>query len=107
VGKVSLRKHLKALRKADQSALKLLRRDTKQKFLDHNNILTKWQDATLRDRANFVTIDAFNALKDAYTLAAGQTDGRSKGIDGIRVAILFVISVAGTAITSYLAFKGH
>lgn len=117
---VSLREYFDALRTADLRSLDLLRETareredwTRQKFEMHNNLLEKWSAATERDRGNFVTMDAFTALKDAFDIykditakALALAEGKSKGFDVVRVGVTFAAGLVIAGVTVYAATRG-
>ena len=111
---VSLKRHLEALRKADQVAIKLDRRWTRERLQTHNDLLNKWREATDKDREAFArkeTLDSltreFSIYKEITAKALTLAEGKSKGVDLVRGAVTFVVGVAVAFIAAYVAFKGH
>lgn len=127
---ISLREHLAALREADERAINLLRdanaelrradQDairqaaewTKERLASHNELLKKWEAATERDRQTFVSIQAFDALKEAFDLnrevtskALALAEGKTKGVDTVRIAVSFVIGIGIALVTAWGLFK--
>lgn len=117
---ISLKEHLAALREADarlrqaeQEALALVREWTKERLSSHNDLLNKWREATERDRANFVSIEAFAALKTSFDVykeitarALTLAEGKTKGVDGVKTGVSFVAGVALALIAAWVTFKG-
>jgi len=107
------------VRKADQVAIKLDRRWTRERLKTHNNLLTKWQDATATLVGTLARKDALDALHaefEAYkeitakalTLAEGNATGKRSGFDAVRTGISFAAGLVVALITAYLFFKsGH
>jgi len=111
---VSLKKYFKALREADQVAIKLDRRWTRERLKTHNDLLNKWRDATDKDREAFArkeTLDSltreFATYRDITAKALTLAEGKSKGVDLVRGAVTFVAGVVVAFITAYVALKGH
>ncbi len=120
----ALKKHLEALRAADLETLKLARESdqrainqasewTKERLQSHNDLLNKWRDSAEKDRANFVTQEAFEALKQAFDLykeitakALTLAEGKSKGMDAVRAAVSFIVGMLLAGLGMWAAFKG-
>lgn len=132
---VSLKDHFDALRAADR--LMITRENwwrfqesrwIKEKFALHNDLLNKWQAASERDRGNFVTIEAFNALESAFAiykdsvtaanaitaqalaLAEGNDQGKSRGFADVRTAVSFVAGVVvaiAAGVGVWVALRGY
>jgi hypothetical protein len=75
----------------------------KEKFDSHNNLLRAWQLASTEDRANFVKMATFEALRDAFavnttttakalTLAEGKSSGYHTVVAGLAFAGGMVIA---------------
>jgi len=110
---VSLKEHFEALRAADLRNAEDRAEWTKEKFALHNNLLDKWREASERDRGNFVTSEAFDALKAAFDVykditakALALAEGKSKGLETVRVGITFVLGMLVAAVGLYAATKG-
>lgn len=118
---VTLKEHLDALttqrdkyelllRAADLKAVDQAAEWTKERLQSHNDLLNKWRDATEKDRGNFVTMAAFDALKDAFgvykeaTLSALKiAEGKSRGFDAVRTGISFVLGVVVSGVGLWIA----
>ncbi len=104
----ALRRSDKQLRKADQRAIKIDRRWTRERLKTHNNLLTKWQDSTEKDRATFATKEALEALKGEFSTyrltvarALDLAEGKAHGVQMVRTAVSFVAGLAVALITAY------
>ncbi len=121
---LALKRHLEALRAADLEGLKLAREAdqraidqaaewTKERLQSHNDLLNKWRDSSEKDRLNFVTVEAFEALKQAFDLykeitakALTLAEGKSKGMDAVRAAVSFIVGMLLAGLGMWAAFKG-
>jgi hypothetical protein len=109
-----LKEHFETLRKADQVAIKLDRRWTRERLQTHNDLLNKWREATDKDREAFArkeTLDSltreFATYKDITAKALTLAEGKSKGFDVVRAGVTFILGVAVAFITAYAVFRGH
>lgn len=109
----TLKEYVDGMRAADLRAVDLVREYTKERLESHNNLLTKWQDATAIDRSKFASIETVAALRQALdvykeTTARALTlaEGKGAGIDAVRTGVAFVggVIVAGVAMWGF--FKG-
>jgi len=121
---VSLKKHLEALRKADKDHLEARRIDdqravalvsewVKERLETHNGILKEWRDTTERDREGYARkeelkalSDKFDAYRDFTAKALALAEGKSKGIDAVRVAVSFIAGLALSGIGVYATVRG-
>ena len=109
---VSVKEHFEALRAADDRALNLVRDWTKERLESHNKLLEKWQDATSKDRERFATKESLDALKEAFDLykeitakALALAEGKSRGIDAVRVVLISATSVVGALLAVWAALS--
>lgn len=110
-GTVSLEKHFAVLREADQRAIELVREWTQERLDSHNNLLSKWQEATERDRRNYASREMLESLKQAFEIykeitakALALAEGKTKGFDTVRASVAFVggLLVAGLSVWAVL-----
>ncbi len=104
---------LRLARESDQRAIDQAAEWTKERLQSHNDLLNKWRDSTERDRANFVTMEAFNSLKEAFDLykeitakALTLAEGKTKGIDAVRAGMSFVVGLLVAGFGMWAAIKG-
>ena len=109
---VPLKEHFEALRAADERALTLVREWTKERLESHNKLLEKWQEATSKDRERFATRESLDALKEAFDLykeitakALALAEGKSRGIDAVRVVLISAVSVIGALLAVWAAVR--
>ena len=88
-----------------------LRYATKERLESHNNLLTKWQEATAADRARFASAEALSALTKSFDVykeitarALALAEGKSRGFDAVRVGVSFIagLMIAGVGVWATL-----
>jgi len=107
---ISLKEHFATLREADLRAVELVREWTKERLETHNNLLTKWQAATEKDRENFASKDALEATRAAFDTykeitakALALAEGKSKGRGDVWGYIVAAAAL-GAAVSAILSF---
>lgn len=100
-------------RSADLRAVELVREWTRERLDAHNNLLTKWQEATAIDRSTFATNEAlvalttsFDVYKDITARALALAEGKSKGFDAIRTGLSFVAGLFVAGVSAWALLKG-
>jgi hypothetical protein len=106
---VPLKEHFEALRAADQRALELVREWVKERLESHNGLIHKME----ADRELFASRDTVTALKEAFEVykeitakSLALAEGKSKGLETIRVAVTFVVGTLVGLVGLYAASKG-